>query len=399
MLRALDDVRILDLTHIVNGPYATLMLSFLGADVIKLEPPGQGEKARALLPIRGVAHESFPFIMLNSNKRSITLNLKTERGKDLFRQLIPQVDVVVENFALGVMDKLGLGYEVLKQLNPRLVYAASTGYGRNGPYSDYPAFDSIIQAMSGLMSSTGDPDGPPMKAGPPVMDVLGGIHLATGVLGALRQRDRTGQGLFVETSLYDAALGPMIAQIATFISQDGTYQREGNAAPNRRISPYNCYPTKDGHVFLLTLDDQRWRALCRLMDCPELADDARFVTNRDRRKHAAEVDALVSAWTLRNGKQDIMERCSAADITCGVVKDIGEIITDPHIRARGRLQDIEHPTAGKMVVLGSPWWIDDKPLGIDAPSPSLGQHNELVYGELLGLSAQEIAQLKEQEVI
>lgn len=399
MPRALDDIRILDLTHVVNGPYATLMLSFLGADIIKLEPPGQGEKARSLLPLRDVAHESFLFIMLNSNKRSITLNLKTGRGKTLFLQLIPRVDVVVENFALGVMDKLGLGYEVLRQYNPRLVYAASTGYGRNGPYSNYPAFDSIIQAMSGLMSSTGEPDGPPMKAGPPVMDVLGGIHLATGVIAALRQRDRTGQGLFVETSLYDAALGPMIAQISTFLSYGGTYRREGNASPNRRISPYNCYPAKDGHVFLLTLDEPHWRALCRLMACPELADDPRFATNRARRQRAAEVDALVSAWTLRHPKHDIMERCSAADITCGVVKDIGELITDPHIRARGRLQDIKHPTAGQMPVLGSPWWIDEQPLGIDAPSPSLGQHNEQVYAELLGLSAQELAQLRDQQVI
>ena len=399
MLRALDDVRILDLTHVVNGPYATLMLSFLGAEVIKVEPPGRGEKARSLLPIRDVPHESYPFLMLNSNKKGITLNLKTPRGQELFKQMVEQVDVVVENFALGVMDKLGLGYEVLKQLNPQLVYAASTGYGRNGPYSEYPAFDSIIQAMSGLMSTTGDPDGPPMKAGPPVMDVLGGIHLATGIIAAVRQRDRTGQGLLIETSLYDAAIGPMLAQISTFVSQNGTYQREGNAAPNRRISPYNCYAAKDGYVFLLTLDDQRWRSLCQLMDCPELADDPRFATNRARTKQANEVDALVTAWTLRHPKQEIMERCSAAHITCGVVKDVGEIISDPHIRARGRLQDINHPTAGKMTVLGSPWWVEDQPLGIDAPSPSLGQHNEAVYGKLLDLSEADIAQLKDQGVM
>lgn len=398
MIRALDDIRVLDLTHVVNGPYATLMLSFLGAEIIKVEPPGQGERARALLPIRDVAHESYPFVMLNSNKRGVTLNLKTERGKDLFKELIPHVDTVVENFALGVMDKLGLGYEVLQKINPKLVYAASTGYGRNGPYSQYPAFDSIIQAMSGLMSTTGDPDGPPMKAGPAVMDVLGGIHLATGIIAALRQRDRTGQGVLVETSLFDASIGPMIAQIATFLSQ-GKYEREGNAAPNRRISPYNCYPTRDGYVFLLALDDQRWRTLCQLMDCPEMADDPRFATNLARTRQANEVDALVTAWTLRQPKKEVMERCSAANITCGIVKDIDEIITDPHIRARGRLQDIEHPTAGKMTVLGSPWWIEDQQIGIDAPSPTLGQHNTAVYSELLGLSEADIAHLTEQGVM
>ena len=196
MVRALDDIRILDLTHFYNGPYATLVLGFLGAEIIKVEPPRTGERARMIFPIRDVENESYAFVMLNSNKKGITLDLKAARGKELFKELVKNVDVVVDNFALGVMDKLGLGFDVLKQENPQLVYASSTGYGRTGPYSSFPAFDPVIQAMIGIMSTTGFPDGPPVKAGPPIMDMMGGIHLATGILAALHQRDRTGEGVF-----------------------------------------------------------------------------------------------------------------------------------------------------------------------------------------------------------
>ncbi len=313
--------------------------------------------------------------------------------------MVTHADVVVENFAVGVMDRLGLGYKVLKQLNPSLVYASSTGYGQTGPYSSYPAFDPIIQAMSGIMSTTGFPDGPPLKAGPPIMDILGGIHLAAGVLAALYQRNRTGEGAFVETSLYDAAMGPLVTQISSYLAKGGTYTRSGNTPPDRAFSPYNCYPTKDGYVLLLTADDQRWRSLCQLMGREKLAQDPRFATNAARRQRAEEVDAIVSEWTTQHAKQEVMEQCGELDITCGAVKEVSELLTDPHIRSRGMLQEVEHPTVGKMAVLGSPWRLDGEHPPIDSPSPTLGQHNELVYKKLLGLSTAEIAELKEQEVI
>ncbi len=399
MVRALDDVRILDLTHFYNGPYATLVLSFLGAEVIKVEPPGQGERARKIFPLPHAPRESFPFIMLNSNKKGITLNLKEPQGQELFKKLVGRVDVVVENFAAGAMDQLGLGYEVLRHINPRLIYASSTGYGREGPYSSYPAFDPVIQAMAGIMSTTGFPDGPPLKAGPPIMDILGGIHLAAGILAALRQRDRTGEGLFVETSLYDAALGPLTTQIASFLAQGGSYQRSGNTAPNRAFCPYNCYPAKDGFVLLLTSDDQRWQALCRLMGREELAQDPRFATNAARRERFDEVDALVGEWTRQHTRKELMELCAPADITCGAVQEVGELLTDPHLWARGTLQEVDHPSAGKVVVLGSPWRLNGEQPRMDSPSPTLGQHNNLIYQELLGLSPDEIARLKEQGVL
>jgi CoA:oxalate CoA-transferase len=394
MVKALDDVRVIDLTHFYNGPYSTLVLGFLGAEVIKVEPPRRGERARTIFPIPDASRESFPFVMLNSNK-----NLKAPRGQELFKELVTQADVVVENFAVGVMDRLGLGYEVLQRLNSRLVYASSTGYGQTGPYSSYPAFDPIIQAMAGIMSTTGFPDGPPLKAGPPIMDILGGIHLAAGILAALHQRSRTGEGVFLETSLYDAAMGPLVTQISSYLAKGGTFTRSGNTPPDRAFSPYNCYPTKDGYVLLLTADDRRWRSLCQLMGREELAQDPRFATNAARRQRAEEVDAIVSQWTTQQAKQEVMEQCGEADITCGVVKEVSELLTDPHIRARGMLQDIEHPTVGKMAVLGSPWRFDGEHPPIDSPSPTLGQHNELVYEKLLGPSTAEIAELKEQGVI
>ena len=307
---------------------------------------------------------------------------------------------MVENFTAGTMDKLGLGYQDLKRVNPRIIYASSSGYGKTGPYSAYPAFDSIVQALSGIMSTTGDPAGPPMKAGPPIMDIMAGIHFAAGILAALHQRDRTGEGLEVETSLFESAIGPLTAQISAYRAQGGSYERAGNRAPNRAFSPYNCYPASDGYVLLLTSDNQRWQALCTLMGREDIAQDEKFATNRARSKHADEVDEIVSAWTRHViRKREIMRRCGEADITCGAVQTVEEVLNDPHLRERGILKDIDHPTAGPVTVLGAPWRFNDRQPPNDTPSPNLGEHNELVYGKLLGLSEAEIRQLKADGVI
>jgi crotonobetainyl-CoA:carnitine CoA-transferase CaiB-like acyl-CoA transferase len=336
--------------------------------------------------------------MLNSNKKGITLNLKAPRGQELLKELASQSDVVVENFAVGVMDKLGLGYEELRKRNPGLIYATGSGFGLSGPYNTYPAFDPVIQAMSGLMSVTGFPGGPPMKAGPPVMDILSGIHLCTGILAALHQRDRTGEGMLVETSLFEAGLGPLITQMSGYLSR-GILGRFGNTAPGRTFAPYNCYATTDGYVLMLVADDSKWRALCQIMDREDLMEDPRFATNVARIKRFDEVDALVGSWIAQQSKQEVMDKLTSADITCGIVKEIPEVLQDPHLRARGTLQDIEHPTVGKVTVLASPVRLNGESPTIDTPSPTLGQHNELVYGKLLGLSAKEIVSLIEQGVI
>ena len=396
-MRALDDIRVLDLTHVYNGPYATLLLGFLGAEIIKIEPTQKGEMARTIFKVPN-HDESYPFIMLNSNKKGITLNLKAQRGRELFKELAAQSDVVVENFAAGAMDKLGLGYEELRKLHPSLIYASGSGFGRSGPYSDYPAFDPIIQAMSGLMSVTGYPDNPPVKAGPPIFDIMAGTHLCAGILAAIHQRDRTGEGTLVETNLFEAALGPLITQMSGYLSR-GIHGRFGNTAPGRAFSPYNCYKTSDGYVLLLVANDEKWRALCSVMGQEALANDPRYATNWARSKRFDEMDAIVGAWTAQHTKREVMEKLTAADVTCGMVNEIPEVLNDPHLRERGTLQDITHPTAGKVTVLASPIRLNGEDPTIDFPAPTLGQHNDLVYGKLLGLSENEIASLKEQGVI
>jgi len=396
-MRALDDIRILDLTHVYNGPYATLLLGFLGAEIIKVEPTQKGEMARTIFKVPN-HDESYPFIMLNSNKKGITLNLKTPRGRELFKELALQSDVVVENFAAGAMDKLGLGYEELRKLHSGLIYASGSGFGRSGPYSDYPAFDPIIQAMSGLMSVTGFPDNPPVKAGPPIFDIMAGTHLCAGILGAIHQRDRTGEGTLVETNLFESALGPLITQMSGYLSR-GIHGRFGNTAPGRAFSPYNSYKTTDGYVLLLVANDEKWRALCKVMGREDLLNNPRYATNSARTKCFDEMDEIVGAWTAQHTKREVMEKLTAADVTCGMVNEIPEVLNDPHLRERGTLQDIIHPTVGKVTVLASPIRLNGDAPTIDSPAPTLGQHNDLVYGKLLGLSEQEIAALREQGII
>ena len=396
-MRALDDIRILDLTHVYNGPYATLLLGFLGAEIIKIEPTQKGEMARVIFKVPHT-DESYPFIMLNSNKKGITLNLKVQRGRELFKELAAQSDVVVENFAAGAMDKLGLGYEELRKLHPGLIYASGSGFGRSGPYSEYPAFDPIIQAMSGLMSATGFPENPPVKAGPPVFDIMAGTHLCAGILAAIHQRDRTGEGTLVETNLFESSLGPLVTQMSGYLSR-GIRGRFGNTAPGRAFSPYNCYKTTDGYVLLLVANDDKWRALCKVMGREDLPENPRYATNGARAKCFEEMDAIVEAWTSGQSKHEVMGKLTAADVTCGVVNEIPEVLNDPHLRERGTLQDITHPVAGKVTVLASPIRLNDEEPTIDSPAPTLGQHNELVYGKLLGLSEKEIASLREQGVI
>ncbi|HXG22219.1 MAG TPA: CoA transferase [Methylomirabilota bacterium] len=397
MTEPLDDVRVLDLTHIYNGPYATLLLALMGAEVIKVEPPHTGENVRRIFKIRG-SNESYPYLMLNSNKKGITLNLKTPRGKELFKELVKQSDVVAENFAVGVLDKLGLGYKVLKQLNPSLIYASSSGFGRSGPYKDYPAFDPIIQAMIGVMSVTGFPGDPPVKAGPPILDILGGTHLCAGILAALHMRARTGEGTMVETSLYDAAIGPLISQFSSHFV-NGVTGRWGNTAPGRVLSPYNCYKAKDGYVLLLVADDVKWRVFCQTIGRADLLEDARLATTAGRAKHFDELDTIVATWVAQRSRREVIEILAGADITCGIVQEVPEVLQDAHLRARGTLQEIAHPAVGTVTVIGSPIRFDEEPPVVDAPSPTLGQHNDLIYGKLLGLSAREIAALKEEGVI
>lgn len=397
-MQALDDIRVLDLSHYYNGPYATLLLSFLGAEVIKVEPPERGEGGRSVYKPSGLP-VGLPFVMMNSNKRSITLNLKSAEGQELFKRLVPRADLVVENFAPGVMDRLGLGYAVLSELNPRLIYATGTGYGLSGSYSKLPAFDPLVQAMSGIMGTSGESDGPPMKAGPAVVDILGGVHFAAAILAALRQRDRSGQGTIVEVALHDSVIPSLTTHVGAYYGLGRHQLRDGNRAPGGAVTPYNAYPTRDGYVMILAGDEVRWQRLCELMGRPELMRDPRFQTIPGRAEHKEEIDAAVGAWTQTQTKQEVMDTLTAAGVLCGIVKELPEVMTDPHLHQRGMLCEIEHPQAGNVTVFTSPLRLGAEANAVRAPSPALGQDNDSFYQAELGLDPDELIRLRERGVI
>lgn len=396
-LLPLDDLRILDLTHYYNGPYATFLLSHLGAEVIKVEAPGSGDGGRALFRRKGKPYGT-PFALLNSNKQSITLNLKSDEGRTLFKRLVRKADIVVENYAAGAMDSMGLGYEILRAENPRLIYATSTGFGLNGPYRDVAAFDPIVQAMAGVMAITGEADGPPMKTGAAIADILGGVHLCAGLLAAIRQRDRTGNGLMVELCLYDSVI-PALTSFLGAMGMGLTNLRDGNRASGGAISPYNAYPASDGWVMILAADNVRWTKMCGLMGQPDLASDERFASAGARAKNRHEVDRIVAAWTATKTRRELFDLMAAADVFCGMVQDLPEVMADPHLLARGMLREIDHPALGPMTIFTSPLRLNSEPSAPTSMSPALGQENDRIYRDELGLSAEEIAGLRDRKVI
>jgi CoA:oxalate CoA-transferase len=394
----LDDIRVLDLTHFYNGPYGTLLLSYLGADVIKVESPGHGEGMRSLYRAPG-REVSLGFAILNVNKRSITLDLKSEDGRELFKRLATRVDIVVENYAYGTMEGFGLGWDVLHALNPRLIYATGKGYGLSGPYRDLPAFDPVVQAMSGVLATTGEADGPPMKAGPAVVDMLGGIHLAAAMLAALRHRDRTGEGTLVEVALQDAVVPTLTTHIGAHYGMGIRGTRDGNRSAGGVIVPYNVYPASDGYVLILAAHDHRWRRLCQVMGHPELATDERFVNVKARAKHIDEVDELVSDWTRGHTREELMTALSAADVFCGIVKELEEVMTDAHLHQRGMLREIDDPRLGRITVWTSPLRMNAEAPAPHSYAPALGADNDEFYRTELGLDDATLAALRARKVI
>jgi CoA:oxalate CoA-transferase len=395
----LEDIRVLDLTHFVNGPYATMLLGYMGAEVIKVEPPKWGDGMRPAYR-RDAAHPiGLAFALMNSNKRSITLNLKSDEGREIFKRMVQKADVVAENYEAGTMERMGLSYEVLRRLNPRIIYASSTGYGQSGPNRNLPAFDPIVQAMTGVMAVTGRPDDPPLKCGAIVADVLGAAHLCAGILAALRQRDRTGEGLMVEISMQEAVLPSMVSHISAYYGIGLRQLREGNRGSGGVITPANAYPASDGWVVILAADNARWHRLCLIMGRPELGSDPRYAKLSGRSRHRDEIDELIGRWTSTRAKSEIMELLNANDIICGVVKELPEVMTDPHLVQRGALQEIDHPQLGPITIFTSPVRFNGEPSLPHCPSPELGADNERVYCEELGFSVAELNSLRERKII
>jgi CoA:oxalate CoA-transferase len=390
----LSGITVLDLGQVYQGPYATLLMATAGADVIKIEPPN-GEPLRRRAPPG--KSTTFPIAMLNSNKRAITLNLKDERGKQLLFRMAKKGDVLLENFAPGVMDRLGVGFKVLHEINPRLVYASGSGYGLSGPDRDNLAMDLTIQAVSGLISVTGEPDRPPLKSGPAVVDFLSGIHLYAATMTALYERSVTGVGRLVEVAMQEAAYPTLTSQLEAYWRTGEVPPRTGNASHNR--VPINVYPAKDGYVAMNLAVEAHWHNLLAAMGREDLRDDPRYSTPAARVENRELVDGTIAGWTATLPKMEIFAIAKQRRIPLAPVREVDEVMHDAGMHERGFLDDIEHDEIGAITVPTSPLRFHGADRRKTTPSPKLGQHNDEIYGSWLGLASQEIAALKADGVI
>jgi CoA:oxalate CoA-transferase len=384
----MSGIVVVDLSQIYNGPYATYLMALAGATVIKIEPPG-GESLRRRGVVGGAA---LPFAMLNGLKKSVTLNLKSEAGRKALLGLVRDADVVVENFSPGTMDRLGFGFEALQKINPRLIYAASSGFGSTGPYREYPAMDLTVQAMSGVMATTGFPDRPPVKAGPALCDFFAGTHLYAAIATALFERSRTGIARRVEVAMQDAVYASLSSSLGMHWSGHGADlpPRTGNRHGGLAESPYNVYPTSDGWIAILCVGEAHWRSLTIAMGAPELETDSRFVGLKARVENMDLIDEIVSRWTRPRAKQELFDLLMSHQVPAAPVRDLDEVVNDTNMHARGALQWQDHPELGRIVVQQTPLRFDGlQPLPIE-PSHKLGADTEPVLRERLGLGDAEI---------
>ena len=398
MDKALAGIKILDLTQFEAGTSCTELLAWLGADVIKLETPGRGEQGRWLVSEKpGV--DSYYFMLLNANKRSITLNLKKDRGREMFLELIRKVDILAENFSLGTLESFDLGYDSLRKINPRLIYLTIKGFGTYGPYSKYKSFDMIAQASGGAMSVTGFPGSPPLKPGPTIGDTGTGVHAAAGVLAAYIQRERTGQGQQVEVAMQETVLNFVrVPMMSSYITHKPV-GRAGNAVGVVPGDIFKCAPGGDNdYAFIFCSTPEMWRSLCAAMERAELADDERFDDPRSRRKNSEALMAIINEWTGHRTKHEVMKILGEAGVPCGAVLDTIELLNDPHLRERGMIATVNHPVRGEFAMPGCPVKLEDSSVQVQC-APTLGQHNSAIYGEYLGLGESELEELKRQGVI
>jgi len=392
----LSGITVIDLSHVYNGPYATFLMAMAGALVVKVEPRG-GEHLRSRGGLGGAA---LPFAMLNSNKRAVTLDLKAEKGRALLLEMAARADIIVENFSPGVMDRLGIGAAVLQAVNPRLIYGSSSGYGKSGPYADYPAMDLVMQAMCGIMSVTGYPDQPPVKAGAALCDFSAGVHLYAAIMTALYERERTGVGRVVEVTMQDAIYSSLASNLGMLHAGGGAVPpRTGNRHGGLGISPYNSYAARDGHVVINAPGDQHFRSILDVIGRPDLSDDPRFATRSARVANMAQVDALLEDWTSLHTKDEIAEQLLAASVPCAPVRELSEVVLDRNMHARGSLQWLDHPELGRVVLPHSPLGFAGTVRIPLQPSANLGQDNKAIFGDWLGHSDAELAALAEAGVI
>ena len=395
MTGPLKGIRVLDLTRILAGPYATMILRDLGAEVIKIEQPGSGDEARDFGPFKN--DFSLYFMSVNRGKKSVTLNLKSPRGKELFLKLVKDSDILVENFRPGTMEKLGLGYESLKIHQPSLLYAACSGFGQTGPYAMRGAYDMIIQGMGGIISITGEPDRPPVRVGTSIGDITSALFTAIGILSALRHRDRTGEGQLIDVGMLDCQVAILENAMVRYFSTGEVPRPLGRRHP--AITPFEAFESADGYVVIAIGNNELWRKFCEHVDRPELIDDERFHTNALRTENHESLFPILAEIMSRHTTDAWVEALEAIGVPCGPVNTVDKVANDPQVLARDMIAEVEHDITGTVQVPGIPIKLSETPGQIDAPAPNLGEHTSEVLTGLLGLGAEEVNQLKQGGVI
>ncbi len=392
----LDGIRVLDLTRVLAGPYCTMFLGDLGAEVVKVEQPGVGDDTRGWGP-PFAGGESAYFLCVNRNKKSITVDLKTDDGVDLIRRLAASTDVLIENFRPGTMEHLGLGDENLRSVNSKLIYASLSGFGADGPMSDVPGYDLIVQAWGGLMSITGAPDGEPTKVGVAIIDLVAGLMLGKSIAAALFAREKLGMGQRIDTSLLEAEVACLINAGSNYLVAGKVPGRWGNAHPT--IVPYQSFQTADSYLVIGVASEGIWRRFCQAIGKTEMADDARFAKNANRVENRAALIAMLTEMFRSRDNETWLRILNAAEVPCAPIQTIDQVFAAPQVRHRDMLVEVEHPTAGSVRMAGIPVKFSATPASIRLPPPLLGEHTDEILSSWLGMNDGEIEELKRKNVV
>ena len=394
---ALRDLRVLDLTWVLSGPFCTMTLADLGADVVKLERPPYGDVARTTGPI--VDGESGYFFSINRGKRSVSIDLRTDEGHQLFLDLIGQIDILVENFTPGSMDALGLGYSVLSEVHPRLIYAAISGYGQTGPLRTKPALDVIVQGAGGIMSVTGEPDGPPVRPGLSLGDITAGLYCAIGILAAVHERERSGRGQFIDISMLDCQVAVQENAFMRYAISGEIPQRMGTRHPS--AVPFQAFPTKDGYMVIALAwgVPNQWALFCSEIGLTELIDDERFHAAAARSRNHAELEPILNEALRQRTTAEWVTALERFDIPCGPLNNIADVAAMPQVKERGMLQPTPHRVFGDVPLANSPLRMSETPAGIRGTAPDMGQHSREVLTELLHLDDATLEDLVERKVV
>ncbi|MBF0407047.1 MAG: CoA transferase [Candidatus Riflebacteria bacterium] len=391
----LNGIRVIDLTRVLAGPYCTMMLADLGAEIIKIERPETGDDSRAFGPFLN-GHSAY-FMSINRGKKSMTLNLKNPEAKKIFMQLVEKADVVVENFKPGVMKKLGIDYKALSGINNRLVFASSTGFGQTGPYTSRPAYDLIIQGMGGMMSITGPSADQPSKVGSSIADIISGMFTAFGIVNALYAREKTGKGQAIDVAMLDSMIAVLENAIVRFSTTNEAPVPIGNRHPS--IAPFSSFSTSDGLINIAIGNDDLWKKFCELIGKAELSDDSRFKGNAERVKNWYQLFEILKAVFVTKKTDEWLELFQKNDIPSGPINDVKKIFADPQVKAREMLLELIHPIAGKITVPGNPVKFSETPAKVASTSPLLGEHTDEILSGILKMSSEEIAAMKKSGAI